>query len=87
MLLAEALARRAEAQDRLNKLQERLVQGAMIQEGDTPVEDPAAMLEEAAALLAVDAGVGRQALDAVALDRRELAGRIGVQQHLDRADQ
>ena len=27
MLLAEALARRAEAQDRLNKLQERLVQG------------------------------------------------------------
>ena len=32
-------------------LQERLVQGAMIQEGDTPVEDPAAMLEEAAALL------------------------------------
>ena len=51
MLLAEALARRAEAQDRLNKLQERLVQGAMIQEGDTPVEDPAAMLEEAAALL------------------------------------
>ena len=51
MLLAEALARRAEAQDRLNKLQDRLVQGAMIQEGDTPVEDPAAMLEEAAALL------------------------------------
>ena len=51
MLLAEALARRAEAQDRLNKLQERLVQGAMIQEGDTPIEDPAAMLEEAAGLL------------------------------------
>lgn len=51
MLLAEALARRAEAQDRLNKLQERLVQGALIQEGDTSVEDPAAMLEEAAALL------------------------------------
>lgn len=51
MLLAEALARRAEAQDRLNKLQERLVQGAMIQEGDSPIEDPADMLEEAAALL------------------------------------
>ena len=30
MLLAEALARRDEAQDRLNKLQERLVSGAMI---------------------------------------------------------
>ena len=44
MLLAEALARRAEAQDRLNKLQERLVQGALMQEGDTPPEDPADML-------------------------------------------
>lgn len=51
MLLAEALARRAEAQDRLNKLQERLVQGAVVQEGDAPAEDPAALLEEAAALL------------------------------------
>lgn len=51
MLLAEALARRAEAQDRLNKLQERLVQGALMQEGDTPPEDPADMLEEVAALL------------------------------------
>lgn len=51
MLLAEALARRAEAQDRLNKLQERLVQGALMQEGDTPPEDPADMLEEVAGLL------------------------------------
>ncbi|OFT67521.1 hypothetical protein HMPREF3145_11200 [Corynebacterium sp. HMSC05C01] len=51
MLLAEALARRAEAQDRLNKLQERLMQGALMQEGDTPVEDPAELLKEAAELL------------------------------------
>lgn len=51
MLIAEALARRAEAQDRLNKLHERLVQGAVIQEGDTPAEDPAEMLAEVAHLL------------------------------------
>lgn len=51
MLLAEALARRAEAQDRLNSLTQRLTQGALIQEGDTPVEDPAELLAEAAHLL------------------------------------
>ena len=51
MLIAEALARRAEAQDRLNKLHERLVQGAVIQEGDTPAEDPDEMLAEVARLL------------------------------------
>lgn len=51
MLLAEALARRAEAQDRLNALKLRLVEGALVQEGDTPAEDPAALLAEAAALL------------------------------------
>lgn len=51
MLLAEALARRAEAQDRLNSITQRLTQGALIQEGDTPVEDPAELLAEAARLL------------------------------------
>lgn len=48
MLLAEALARRAEAQDRLNSITQRLTAGARIQEGDTPVEDPAELLAEAA---------------------------------------
>ena len=51
MLLAEALARRAEAQDRLNALTQRLTEGALIQEGDTPAEDPTAMLNEASELL------------------------------------
>ena len=51
MLLAEALARRAEAQDRVNSITQRLTQGALIQEGDTPVEDPAELLAEAARLL------------------------------------
>ena len=51
MLLAEALARRAEAQDRLNKVQERLIAVARVQEGDTPEEDPQALLREGQALL------------------------------------
>lgn len=51
MLLAEALARRAEAQDRLNALSQRLAEGALIQEGDTPAEDPTAMINEAGELL------------------------------------
>lgn len=51
MLLAEALARRAEADERLRALTQRLTQGALIQEGDTPAEDPAELLAETAHLL------------------------------------
>lgn len=51
MLLAEALARRAEAQDRLNKVQERLISVARVQEGDTPEENPQALLSEGEGLL------------------------------------
>lgn len=51
MLLAEALAQRAEAQDRLNKVTERLHVVARIQEGDRPDEDPNALITEAAGLL------------------------------------
>ena len=40
MLLAEALAERAQAQERLNSLHERLLTVARVQEGDTPDEDP-----------------------------------------------
>ena len=41
MLLAEALAERAEAQARLDELRSRIVAVARVQEGDTPDEDPA----------------------------------------------
>lgn len=51
MLLAEALARRAEAQDRLNKVQERLISVARVQEGDTPEENPQTLLSEGEGLL------------------------------------
>ncbi len=40
MLLAEALAERAQAQERLNSLHERLLAVVRVQEGDTPEEDP-----------------------------------------------
>lgn len=51
MLLAEALAKRAQAQDRLNELERRLTRNARIQEGDTPVEDSEALLKESASVL------------------------------------
>lgn len=38
MLLAEALAERADIQARLSSLKQRAEQGARIQEGDAPVE-------------------------------------------------
>ena len=46
MLLAEALAERAQAQERLNSLHERLLTVARVQEGDTPDEDPQKLLRE-----------------------------------------
>lgn len=50
MLLAEALAERAEAQNRLLRLTERLKSVSRIQEGDTPDENPQQLLDEVASL-------------------------------------
>jgi hypothetical protein len=46
MKLGEALARRAELQTRLEQVRDRLSISALVQEGDTPPEDPAALLRE-----------------------------------------
>ena len=46
MKLAEALALRSDLQKRLEQLKQRLVKNARIQEGDTPVEDPAELQAE-----------------------------------------
>ncbi len=46
MKLAEALILRADLQTRVDQLRSRLAQSAMVQEGDTPPEDPAALLAE-----------------------------------------
>jgi hypothetical protein len=46
MKLGEALARRAELQNRLEQVRDRLRISALVQEGDEPPEDPAPLLGE-----------------------------------------
>lgn len=46
MKLGEALARRAELQNRLGQVRDRLRVSALVQEGDAPPEDPASLLAE-----------------------------------------
>jgi hypothetical protein len=50
MILGEALALRADLQKRMNRLQSLLLENATVQEGDQPVVQPAALLEEYRAL-------------------------------------
>ena len=45
MKLATALAERHDLQHRLTELRQRLEQNARVQEGDTPAEEPAALLQ------------------------------------------
>jgi hypothetical protein len=52
MKLAEALVLRADVQRRVEQLRSRLRQSALVQEGETPPEDPQALLTELDALLA-----------------------------------
>ena len=51
MLLAEALAERADIQTRLDVLSRRAVQAARVQEGDVPDEDPSSLNAEVERLL------------------------------------
>jgi len=46
MKLAEALQLRADLQKRMEQLASRLYDNATVQEGETPAEDPASLLEE-----------------------------------------
>jgi hypothetical protein len=50
MKLAEALVLRADAQKRIEQLRNRLRQSALIQEGETPPENPQELLDEATRL-------------------------------------
>lgn len=47
MKLAEALMLRGDIQKKLTSLRERIVRNSTVQEGDTPHEDPNALLKEA----------------------------------------
>lgn len=46
MRLGQALARRAELQSRLSELRERLEVSTLVQEGDSPPENPTELIEE-----------------------------------------
>jgi hypothetical protein len=46
MKLAEALILRADAQKRIEQLKQRMILNAKVQEGDTPAEDPQALLAQ-----------------------------------------
>lgn len=52
MKLAEALSLRADDQKRLEQLKQRLLRNAKVQEGESPAESPAVLLEEAERLAA-----------------------------------
>ena len=52
MKLAEALIERADLQNRLQQLRDRLVANARVQEGEKPAEDPMELLEETAQVTA-----------------------------------
>ncbi len=46
MKLAEALLLRADLQKRIEQIESRLLRNAKVQEGETPAEDPQALLAE-----------------------------------------
>ena len=52
MKLAEALANRADLQKRLEQMRGRLAQSALVQENESPPEDPRELLAETERLLA-----------------------------------
>ncbi len=52
MKLAEALQQRSDMAKRLDQLKARLLRNAKVQEGDTPAEDPQALLAEHARIAA-----------------------------------
>jgi regulator of protease activity HflC (stomatin/prohibitin superfamily) len=74
--LGEALVRRSGLQARIGELHTRLVESARVQEGETPNEDPAALLAEfdrlANELEALIARVNRTNLSVVLADGRTL---------------
>ncbi len=58
MKLGQALARRAELQSRLTELRERLVVSTVVQEGDSPPENPDELISELVSCLSFDLLVG-----------------------------
>ncbi len=91
MKLAEALINRADLQKRLDQLEERLNNNALVQEGEEPAEDPAALLAELETLSAsledivtrinltnASASVNGKSLTALIAERDVLTKRIRI---------
>ena len=50
MKLAEALLLRSDMQKKVESLRERIAKNALVQEGEQPSEDPAALLKQAVSI-------------------------------------
>ncbi|MDO4263543.1 MAG: DIP1984 family protein [Deinococcus sp.] len=87
MTLAEALILRADLQKRLAQVVARLSQNVMVQEGDVPAEDPAALLDEHAELTrqlaALIPAIHRTNLDTRLADGRTLTQALTERDLLD----
>src|ERR687897_535633 len=60
MKLAEALANRADLQKRIEQMRGRLQKSALVQEGESPPEDPQKLLEETETLVSEFEGYVRR---------------------------
>ena len=91
MKLAEALINRSDLQKRLDQLEERLNNNALVQEGEEPAEDPGALLAELETLSAsledivtrinltnASASVNGKSLTALIAERDVLTKRIRI---------
>jgi hypothetical protein len=76
MKLAEALIERKAAQDKIGELNERLQRVLVVQEGERPVEDPAALLGE------IEQVAQRLEVLIVAINRTNMQARLAGEQTL-----
>jgi hypothetical protein len=80
MKLAEALARRADLQKRIEQMRDRLQQSALVQEGESPPEDPEELLRESEGALAeledLVGRINRTNLEATLADGRTLTAAL-----------
>ena len=80
MKLAEALARRADLQKRIEQMRGRLQQSALVQEGESPPEDPDGLLRESEGMLAeledLVGRINRTNLEATLADGRTLTAAL-----------
>ena len=79
MKLAEALIERKAAQEKIGELSERLQRVLVVQEGERPVEEPAALLNE------IDEVAQQLEALIVAINRTNLSARIAGEQTLTEA--